>query len=63
MKNQAWVYTDLKHGWVSVTETEFRDMHYASAHFEESSYGDVMHFEYAGEVYSSNVVFGSKPGE
>jgi len=55
MKNQAWVYTDPKHGWVSVSETKFEDI-------EESPYGDVMHFEYAGEVYSSNVVFGSKPG-
>ena len=55
MKNQAWVYTDPKHGWVSVSETKFEDI-------EESPYGDFMHFEYAGEVYSSNVVFGSKPG-
>jgi hypothetical protein len=51
----TWVYTDIEHGWVNVDDVEFLDI-------EESPLGDVMNFTFRGVNYSSNIVFGSRPG-
>jgi hypothetical protein len=54
MKNN-WVYTNQDHGWINVDKTEFLDI-------EESPYGDIMYFEYNGEMFFSKIAIGSKPG-
>lgn len=55
MKGQCWVYTDKENGWIDAEKVEFLGI-------EEGLYGDVMSFEYNGRDYSSQIVFGSKPG-
>lgn len=52
-ERNSWVHAG-PHGWVNVVDTEFLNI-------EEGMMGDVMYFEYEGEEYSSNIVFGSKP--
>lgn len=51
---KGWVFAGRQNGWVDVENVEFIDV-------EESPYGDVMHFEFQGETFQSNIVFGSKP--
>jgi len=56
LKDNAWVWTDKEHGWVSLDDPD-----YEFENVEESPWGDVIYFTYKGEEYSSNVVRGSKP--
>jgi len=53
--NSAWVFAGKSNGWVDVDDVEFLNV-------EESPFGDVMYFEFNGESFESNVVFGSNPG-
>lgn len=51
----SWVYVDDQRRWVDVKDTEFLDI-------EEGFDGDVMTFEFNGNVYSSKIILGSRPG-
>ena len=51
----AWVYTNTTYGWVNIEETDFINI-------EQGLHGDNITFEYNGEQFTSNMVFGSKPG-
>lgn len=51
---KSWVFAGKENGWVDIDRVEFLNI-------ESSVYGDVMFFEFNGESYESNIVFGSKP--